>query len=205
MVDKNKFAEEEALGYRIEIFGKHVHVTDAMKNYMWDKLVKVERFHNHIIDVHVTLDIEKLDHIVTILVKFDHIKINASATTTDMYVSIDKAVDRLNTLLLKWKDRIQEHHRKKLSEVDMQVNVIRRPYDELEEINAEIEASAMRFKAPQLISTEKKPLKTLTVDEALMKMDLSGDHFMVYRSEEDHKLKVIYLRSDGNYGILLPE
>jgi putative sigma-54 modulation protein len=45
----------------------------------------------------------------------------------------------------------------------------------------------------------------LTADEAVMKMDLSGDKFMVYKSEEDQKLKVIYRRRDGDYGLISPE
>lgn len=48
-------------------------------------------------------------------------------------------------------------------------------------------------------------LKELTREEALMKMELSRDAFLVYRSEEDRRLKVLYRRKDGNYGIIEPE
>jgi len=209
MVDKKKFAEEDAAGYRIDIIGRNVQVTEPMKNYAWDKLSKVERFHNHIMHVHVTLDIQKLEHICVLILKIDHLQIKAQASSTDMYASIDRAVDRLQNLLRRYKSRIQDHHKRALSIVDMQVNVLKRPIDELAEINAEIEEEVVRAKdldfAPQLIGSETKPLKTLTIDEALMKMELSGDHFLIYRSEEDHKLKVLYRRTDGNYGLIQPE
>jgi putative sigma-54 modulation protein len=92
----------------------------------------------------------------------------------------------------------------------MVVNVYRRPYNELEEINAEIEAQSSVSKVnaltpPKVISTDKRPLKTLTHQEAIMKMELSGDPFLVFKGEEDQKLRVIYKRNDGNYGIMLPE
>lgn len=210
MVDRKKFAEEDASGYRIDIIGRNVQVTEPMKNYAWDKLSKIERFHNHIMHVHVTLDIQKLEHICVLMLKIDHIQIKAQASSTDMYVSIDKAVDRLQNLLRRYKSRIQDHHKRALSIVDMQVNVLKKPIDEIAEINAEIEQEANRMKdmasnPPQLIGSETKPLKTLTVDEALMKMELSGDHFLIYRSEEDCKLKVLYRRTDGNYGLIQPE
>lgn len=210
MVDKKKFVEEDASGYRIDIVGRHVQVTEPMKNYAWDKLSKVERFHNHIMHVHVTLDIQKLEHICILMIKIDHIQIKAQASSTDMYVSIDKAVDRLQNLLRRYKSRIQDHHKKALSIVDMQVNVLQKPIDEVAEINQEIEMEVSRMKGaalspPALIGTEKKPLKTLTVDEALMKIELSGDNFLIYRSEEDCKLKVLYRRTDGNYGLIQPE
>lgn len=210
MVDRSKFAEEDASGYRIDVIGRNVQVTEPMKNYAWDKLSKVERFHNHIMHVHVTLDIQKLEHICSLLLKIDHVQVKSQASSTDMYVSIDKAVDKLQNLLRRYKSRIQDHHKRALSVVDMRVNVLKKPFDEVAEINAEIELENQRekdavFQAPQLMGTETKPLKTLTIDEALMKMDLSGDHFLIYRSEEDQKLKVLYRRTDGNYGLIQPD
>jgi len=210
MVDKNKFAEEEALGYRIEIVGRNIQVTEPMRKYAWDKLSKIERFHNHILYVHVTLDMQKLEHVCIIVVKFDHFKIKVQASSADMYASIDRAVDKLQALTRKYKSRIQDHHRKTLSAIDMQVNVVQRPYDEVSDINSEIEAVTQkqdmdRIKVPKIIGNEMRVLKTLNLDEAMMKMDLSGDHFLIFRSEEDRKLKVLYRRTDGNYGLILPE
>jgi putative sigma-54 modulation protein len=209
MVNKEKFAEQDALGYRIDIMGRNVYVTDAMKNYAMEKISKLDRFHTHVMDVHVTMDIQKVEHTITIIVRFDHFKVKVSACSTDMYVSIDKAVDKLQAQLRRWKSRIQDHHKKSRSAVDMQINVLQRPFTDLEEINAEIENAtkkeAEKYQPPKIIGNDKKALKTLTSEEAIMKMELSGDPFMLYRGEEDHKLKVIYRRSDGNYGIILPE
>ncbi len=210
MVDKKKFDEEDAQGYRIDIIGRNIEVTEPMKNYAWEKLSKVERFHNHIMHVHVTLDIQKMEHVCIIVLKVEHTKVKVQASSTDMYVSIDRAVDRLQNLMRRYKSRIQDHHKKGLSITDMQVNVFQRPYDEIAEINDEIEWEKLQkqideFQSPKIIGSEVKPLKTLTTEEALMKMDLSGDHFLVYRCQEDLKLKVLYRRADGNYGLIKPE
>ncbi len=207
MVDKEKFRAEEALGYNISILGRSVQITEAMKNYVWEKLTKIERFHNHIMDAHVIMDIQKLEHSVTIVLKFDHFKVKVSASSTDMYASIDKAIEKLQTKFSRWKGRIQEHHKKKLSVVDMVVNVVRRPEDELSEINAEIEAETQNkkdraFGPARVMKQEKKVLKTLTTEEAVMKMELSDDTFLIFRDEVDKNLKVIYRRSDGDYGII---
>jgi putative sigma-54 modulation protein len=92
----------------------------------------------------------------------------------------------------------------------MQVNVLQRPFNEVEEINAQIEEVNVKeelevYKLPKIIGTEVKPLKTLTLDEAVMQMDLTRDHFLLFRCEEDQKLKLLYLRTDGNYGLIQPE
>jgi putative sigma-54 modulation protein len=205
MATNHKFSGED--DYNIHISGRHIQVTEAMKQYAFNKLSKIERFHNRIMDVHVTMDIQKVEHSVTIIVKFEHFKIKSHAASTDMYVSIDQAVNKLQTQLYRWKDKIQEHHNKKLSAIDLKVNVIQRPYDDLAEINQEIESEAKRAWEKQMlpghvIGEKTISLKYLLVDEAIMKMELSGDHFLVYRSEEDRKIKVIYRREDGNYGII---
>ncbi len=209
MASKTKFEEEDSLGYRVDVIGRNVQITEPIRAYIWEKLAKIERFHTHILHLTVTLEIQKLEHVCTLLLKIDHTQVKCQADSTDMYVSIDRALDRLQALLSRYKGRIQDHHKKKLSIIDMQVNVLERP-NEVEEINAEIDAieAAARLNAylpPRIIGSETRPLKTLVLDEAVMKMDLSGDQFLIFRAEEDRKLKVIYRRKDGNYGLIQPE
>ncbi len=210
MVKQNKFTEEESLGYRVDVIGRNLQITDPIRAYIWDKLSKIERFHNHIIHVHITLEIHKLEHNCTLILKIDHTRVKCQANSTDMYASIDRAIDRMQVLLSRYKSRIQDHHKKKLSVIDMQVNVLQRPFNELESINAEIEAESAKSeieanRPTKIIGTETRPLKTLTINESVMKMDLSGDGFLLFRCEEDQKLKVIYRRTDGNYGLIQPE
>lgn len=206
MTDKAKFIEEET-GYRFNIVGRGVFVTEAMKSYAIEKLSKIDRFHNHVIDLHVTLDIQKMEHKCDVLIMLDHLQVKVTASSSDMYASIDRAVEKLQAKIRRWKSRIQDHHQKGLSTVDLKVNVLQRPFDPLEEINAEIELAqkktlAEEYQPPKVIGTETKVLKILTTEEAIMKMELSDDRFMIFRGEEDHQLKVIYRRNDGNYGII---
>ena len=213
MSRKSKIAEkfaEDSQDYNISITGRHVHVTDGMKNYATEKVSKIERFSDRIIDVLVTMDIQKLDHKVDIVLKVDHTKIKAQATSNDMYASTDMAVSKIENQLLKYKGKLQDHHAKGLTAVDMNVNVVGRKVDDLEEMNDEIEAENRRvveaeYKPHEIVSSETRPLKVLTYEEAIMKMELSKDHFMVFRNEEDNKIKVIYIREDGNFGVIEPE
>jgi putative sigma-54 modulation protein len=193
--------------YEIDIVGRHVQVTEAMKQHAREKLLKMERFHDHIMYIHVTMDIEHLNHVVTCIVKFDHFKIKAQGSSTDMYVSIDLAVDRLQKQMRRWKSRIQDHRNRQAVIVQAPVSLVERPYSDIDEYNAEIELQNREHEAshPKVIGQKTRALKTLTMQEAMMKMELSKDAFLVYRSEEDRKLKVMYVRKDGNYGIIQPE
>lgn len=211
MVDKAKFTEqEEALGLRINILGRNVFVTDSMKDHALEKLSKIERFHNHIMDIHVTMDVQKMEQSVIIMLHLDHFRVKVSASSTDMYASIDKAIEKLQAKIRRWKSRIQDHHQKARKVVDMQISVLKRPFTDVDYINEaiEIENAAQEmeeYQAPTIIGTDSRPMKVLTTEEAIMKMELSDDGFMLFRCEEDHKLKVIYRRKDGHYGLILPE
>lgn len=200
-----------AQDWDVQVTGRHVMVTDPMKQYAKDKVAKIERFNMRIMDVHVTMDIQKTRHIVDIVLKVNDFRIKSSAVTDDMYASIDMAVDKVQSQLRKYKEKLIDRHSKGLHIVDMNVNVLAPSMDgELTDINDEIEEETIRrheeqFVPHQVVNQETRPMKILTLDEAIMKMDLSGDLFLVYRCEEDQKIKVIYRRTDNHYGVIEPE
>lgn len=197
--------------YTVTIVGRNVLVTEAMKRHAKEKLEKLERLHSHPMHITVTMDIEHMQHTVKILAKFDHFTAKTEAESTDMYVSIDKAVEKLQTKLRRWREKIRDHGKKQAVSVDLDVLFFSNPYrSELEEYNAEIAEindceGKKRFEVPHMTSCKKISLKELTAEEAMMKLDLSKDPFLLYRSEEDRKLKVMYRRNDGNFGIIQPE
>lgn len=198
------FLEE---GYNITVTGRHVMVTDAMKDYAIEKVSKIERFTDRILEVVITMDIQKLDHRVDITMKVNHIKIKSSAISSDMYVSIDMAVHKIETQLLKYKQKLQDHQTRAVSEIDMRVNVIRpKELQELDEVNdAIIEESLKAEDSFSLVPDDTRAMRTLTVEEAIMKMDLSQDAFLIFKEIDDQKVKVLYRRTDGNYGLIEPE
>ncbi|NDE82976.1 MAG: ribosomal subunit interface protein, partial [Chlamydiia bacterium] len=107
------------------------------------------------------------------------------------------------------KEKIQDHTKKKMSIGEMQVNILMRP-SEIDEYNKDMEIELEETRQKQMlpgkvIRKKTMPLKMLTSDEAVMKMELSGDPFLVYKGEEDQKLKVIYRTKDGNYGVIRTE
>lgn len=204
---KSKALEYLEAGYDIRVTGRHVNVTESMKDYAMEKLSKIERFTNRIIEATVIMDIQKLDHRVEIIFQAGNTKIVSSATTTDMYISIDQAVNKLESQILRYKSKLQDHHAKGHAEMEMAVHVITpQEIDEDLELDQESldKTTIDRFKPHRVVKQKNLVLKTLTIEEAVMKMELSGDAFMLFKNEVDQKLKVIYRREDENYGIIDP-
>lgn len=204
MAKPNKFTSD---GYNLSILGKHIEVTDAIRNYVWEKLARIERIADQIIDVHVILDAQKLENTCSIAMNFIRFHIKAEASRPNMYEAIDKAVDRVTRLIRKYKAKLQSYRNKDLTTVDIHVNVIQGLKDDLSAINDEIEAESNKregekYQLHRVVAKETMPLKMLTQDEAIMKMEITSDPFLIFKSEEDQKVKVIYRREDQNYGIV---
>lgn len=209
MSRKSKAAEFVQDVWDISVTGRHVLVTEAMKNYAIDKISKIERFSNRVIDCQVIMDIQKLDHRIDLIIWADNTKIKASCHSDNMYASIDKACDKLKAQIRRYKERLQDHQSIGHADVAMTVNVYT-PSDDIQEVNEDIEAENNQrlvesYSPHEIVKTETKPLKTLNYREAIVKMELSGDVFLIFRSEEDRRIKVIYRRDDGHFGVIAPE
>ncbi len=190
----------------ITITGRHFEVTSAVEAYVTDKIFAVAKMTDKIMDVAVVLEAEKIHHSCSIRVNFPHYHIHVNATTDNMYSAIDKGADKLFGLISKYKAKL---HPKTphLAAIDIEVNVIRPSKDNLKRINDDIEEAtsrkeADRFELHEVVSKETVSVKIHTQEEAIMRMEFSNDPFMIYRSEEDQKVKILYRRPDGNYNLV---
>ncbi|MFN0064881.1 MAG: ribosome hibernation-promoting factor, HPF/YfiA family [Chlamydiales bacterium] len=197
--------------YPIHIVGRHIEVTESMKKYAIEKLLKIERFGGRVVEATISIEHQKLIYTVSFIITVYRTKIKVSAEGHDYHAAVDRAIDRLRSKLGRYVDKLHHHHTKALSEIDMHINVVQGPIPLIDDINDQIEEENLKemeasLKPGQIVSKKKRPLKILTTEEAIMKLELTENNFLVYRSEEDNNLKVIYRRRDHNYGIIdLPE
>jgi len=190
MTTEKTASQEQA--YNIQVTGRHVQVTDGMKQHAVDQISKLDHLAGRIIDVQVVMDIQRTNHECNIIMKYGHTRIKSHASTSDMYASIDQAVAKLDRQLRRYKKRLNDHHAKKIIIEDIPVSVYSVP---------ETDATALDVEH-KLVSAETQHLKTLSVDEAIMKMELSQEPCLVFRNQEDAQINVIVRRSDGHYGII---
>ncbi|HET6604960.1 MAG TPA: ribosome-associated translation inhibitor RaiA [Xanthomonadaceae bacterium] len=96
---------------RIEITGHQVDVTPALREYVRSKLERIQRRFENLIDVHVILTVEKLEHKAEASVLASQRTLYADAIATDMYASIDLMSDKLDRQVVKHKEKLKDHHR----------------------------------------------------------------------------------------------
>ncbi len=92
------------------ITGRHLEVTEALKDYVNTKLARLERHHEPPISSQVILSVENLDHKAEAILQLRGETVYAEASESDMYAAIDVLSDRLDRQLLKHKERSTDHH-----------------------------------------------------------------------------------------------
>ena len=94
---------------QINLTGHHVEITDSLRNYVDTKFSKLERHFDHISNVHVILNVEKLNQKAEATMHLSGAEVFASSENTDMYVAIDSMVDKLDRQVIKHKEKLKKH------------------------------------------------------------------------------------------------
>lgn len=107
----------------------------------------------------------------------------------DMYAAIDKAIDRLEGQIRKNKTRLSKRIYKDAFKTES--------FSAFSNVEEESDFKVVR--------TKKFAIKPMTVEEAILQMNLIGHEFFVFSNAETLDTNVVYRRKDGNYGLIEPE
>ena len=94
---------------QINLTGHHLDVTDSLKEYVHEKFERIERHFDHINNVHVILQVEKLRQIAEAKLNVNGGEIFANSESEDMYAAIDSLVDKLDRQVIKHKEKLIRH------------------------------------------------------------------------------------------------
>jgi len=178
---------------QINVTGRHLTVTEAIKNYALKKIESIGIDFPKIISAHVILDVEKYRHrCEVVLACTNHIHIEAHEESENMYASIDLCMDKLARQMRKYKTKILRHHRYRKQEVV-----------HLEEHVLTAEGLGEHEEAePKVIHKEKFMVKPMFPDEAVLQLELSPRQFLVFLNPSTDQINVLYRRKTGNYGLI---
>lgn len=181
----------------IQVTGRHISVTESMKDYAIKKVEGLHLDYPRIIEAHVILDVQKYRHIAEVVLHCaNHITIEADVETTDMYASIDQVMDKIARQMRKYKTRIMRQHRPRKGEVkhvEEQVFTLE-GFEEHPDPESE----------PSVIQTEKYPVKPMYLDEAVLQLEMSNRQFVVFQNAKSNKVNVLYRRKDVGFGLIEP-
>lgn len=173
---------------RYIIYGKNLEVTEGLKQAVHDKFSKLEKFFTPETEVQVTLSVQKDNQIVEATIPMKGTILRVEPNSTDMYVSIDMAVDLLERMIRKYKTKISKYGKGELK------------------FNDEfMEEDVDNHETVTITKSKKFAIKPMDVEEACVQMELLGHNFFVFRNAETFEVNVVYKRKDKTYGLIEPE
>jgi putative sigma-54 modulation protein len=172
--------------YPITITGRHVEITEPLRDYVTEKIGRACKRLDKISSVHVTITVEKFRHIVEVDIKSHGATLHAKEETHDMYSSIDQVLDKVEIQAKRLKEKIKEH--KHAAEPE--------GAPELEEESAPA--------GPRVFIAETFAPKPLSVEEAVEDLRGRSEVFLVFHNAKNGLVNVLYKRGDGNFGLVQP-
>jgi putative sigma-54 modulation protein len=179
-----------------------MELTDALRSYTENALGKLASHFDHLLEASVVLDIQKHRHIAEINLLANGVRIHGKEVSSDMYASVDAVIAKLEKQIRKHKDRINRHKpRISLETADYGHAILSIGGNNGHEPN---EAEVAAFQ-PREIQREKLPMKPMSVDEAVLQLDLVDEPFLVFSNADTSRVNVLYSRDDGTYGLIEPQ
>lgn len=195
----------------VTVTGRHLAITAAINDYAEKKIEGIHLDYPKIIEAHVILEVDKYRHRAEIvLVCANHITIEASEESTDLYASMDQVTDKITRQMRKYKTRLLRHNRPHRQQTVryLQESV----YDA--ETFTNLDAAEDRITAqgyteappePEAIQTEKYAVKPMFIEEAVLQMEMSARQFLVFLNAKTEKINVLYRRKKGDFGLIEPD
>ncbi|MBO4415746.1 MAG: ribosome-associated translation inhibitor RaiA [Lachnospiraceae bacterium] len=167
--------------------GKNIEVTNGMKNAVYEKIGKLERYFMPDTEVHVTMAVERNIHKIEITIPVKGSILRAEEQSEDMYSSIDLVQDVLERQVKKYRSKIAGLRSNR--DGDKANNM---ESDDIDDDNIKIKR------------VKKFAVKPMDPEEACIQMDMLGHNFYVFRNSETNEVNVVYKRHDDTYGLIEP-
>lgn len=174
---------------------RHMKTSEPIRAYVEEKIDKVTRLIDRGGEAQATLSLEKHLHVAHIELVIDgSLRIRGVDKSEDMYASIDNAVERIIRQVKRYRSKINDHRPSSQTGRELPHQVLRQDAEE-----ADAEA-----KLPKVVSKETIVARIMSVDDAVMQLDLASDDFLVFTNAISHRINLLYRMEDGQYGLIEP-
>ncbi len=170
-----------------QLIGRNIEISDAMRSYAEDKLERLDRFFDQIVDARVVMSYDERvggePAKVEVQINVPNGIVRAEERGADSYAAVDLVTDKLERQLKRFKQRLR---------------------DKRGEAPPPVEEEEPAEREPTLVRTKRHVLRPMSAEDAAVEMDALGHNFYLFRNVDTDLISVIYLRHDGDYGLIEP-
>ncbi len=172
---------------KYNIRGEKVEITSAIRSYIEDKIGKLDKYFDDTesVNANVVIKVRGNEQKIEITIPAMHYTLRSEEAHSDLYAAIDLTVDKLERQIRKNKTKINSK--------------IKRNVIQSFETNLEDNFEDDHF---EVLKRKQVDMKPMDEEEALLQMEMLGHTFFVFKNVDTDSVCVLYLRKDGNYGII---
>ena len=174
---------------QITITARHFHLTNAIRDHIYDSASKLEKYFDNIITAHFILTLENSNNKVELVMHVPKHNLKSEASEKDMYLAIDMTVDKMEQQIKKMKDKWSDYHQKRSLKESAQfvyANLIEKGNDR------------------KTVKIKRMLAEDMTVNEALAKFDDIDEPYLIFKNTETDRVNVLVKRDDKHYKLLEP-
>ncbi len=170
---------------RMTITAKKMQINQSFNDYAENKIAtKLDKFFADDADCKITLTEQKNMITAEVTVKTANLIFRAEQKAAEKTDALDACIERIIRQIRKNKTKVEKQLH----------NSIKESFDDIVEEQAEFE----------VVKHKKFILKPMSVDEAILQMNMVGHSFFMFKNSENNEINVVYKRDDGNYAVLEP-
>jgi putative sigma-54 modulation protein len=174
------------MAFPIIVTGRHIDVTDALRDHAVEKTLHACRRLDKITSAHITFAVEKYRHITEVVVQAHGSTLRGKEETGDMYSSIDQAMNKVESQAQRLKEKLKDKKRQD------------------EKASVEFEEEEAAIDSPRVIESEAFAVKPLLIDDAVQELQGSPNVFIAFRNAKTNEVNVLFKREDGHFGLIQP-
>ena len=170
---------------KVNITGKNFNTYQHLEDTMEKKFDKLGKYFSDDITVNVVLSQERGKDKIEATINAKGAVFRAEEVVQDIYEGIDRVVDKLSSQMARFKGKLQKRYNDNKA---LKFEILPDYEEEVEEV--------------KVVRTKKFELTPMTVEEAILEMEMLQHNFFVFLDMETDSVNVVYIRKDGNYGVL---
>ncbi|MEN6445888.1 MAG: ribosome-associated translation inhibitor RaiA [Candidatus Cloacimonas sp.] len=177
---------------QITITARHFELTKAIRDYVESACSKLSKYFDQIITMHVVLALENSRNICELSLHAAKFTLQSETQEMDMYLAIDNAVEKMEGQIKKLKDRITDHQKRALKQQF-------ETYSHTTDFQIDTEN-----KVRKTIKTKRVVTESLSVSEAIEKLEASKEDFLIFKNIESDRINVLVTKDHSVYKLLEP-
>lgn len=182
---------------KYQIIGKQITITEGIDSQIRKKLSRMDKYFliNEDVTCRAVCSAKKARAKVEITIFIPAMTLRAEVEHEDLYAAVDLAIDKLQGQMRKLKTRMDRTN----SKISLGKSIA------FENFEAEKEEKDTFKNDDVVVRAKSYYLESMSIDEAITRMDALGHNFFLYLDEDDDRISVVYVRNDGGYGVIQAE